>query len=239
MKSFLSSLVLTLIQFSAHAQADPGVESSLFRIEKGTFDSHQLMIGRKLPPPDVQGTYYLNEAWQQGKFVLKDGRKSATYPLRYDVENALLEIDWKGQTKVVGEELLSSFVWESIKGEKREYIAAQQFSYDQAALSGFVELIYSGQDSLLLKTETYLKAPTYVEGLDMGKRSAEILKRERYFVCQDGKLTEIKRRRDIINSVEPAARKAIRDFMKASHVQIDSREGLRSTWQFYESEVKN
>jgi hypothetical protein len=197
------------------------------------------MIGRKLPPPDVQGTYYLNEAWQQGKFVLRDGRKSATYPLRYDVENALLEIDWKGKIKMVGEELLSSFVWESIEGEKQEYIAAQQFSYDQAALSGFVELIYSGQDSLLLKTEAYLKAPTYVEGLDMGKRSAEILKRERYFVYQDGKLTEIKRRRDIINSVESAERKSVKDFMKTSHMQISSSEDLRSIWKFYESEVKN
>lgn len=232
-------MALTLIQFSAYAQADSGVESSLFRIEKGTFDSHQLMIGRKLPPPDVQGTYYLNEVWQQGSFILKDGRQSATYPLRYDVENALLEIDWNGQIKIVGEELLFSFVWESTEGEKQEYIAAQQFSYDQSALSGFVELIYSGQDSLLLKTEAYLKAPTYVEGLDMGKRNAKILKRERYFVCKDAKLTAIKKRKDIINSVEPAARKAIRDFMKASHVQIDSREGLRSTWQFYESEVKN
>lgn len=232
-------MVLTLIQFSAYAQVDPGVESSLFRIEKGTFDSHQLMIGRKLPPADVQGTYYLSEAWQPGNFMLKDGRQSATYPLRYDVENALLEIDWKGQIKIVGEELLSSFVWENTEGEKQKYIAAQQFSYGETALSGFVELIYSGRDSLLLKTEAYLKAPTYVEGLDMGKRSAEILKRERYFLCQDAKLTEIKKRKDIINSVEPAERKAIRDFMKASHVQIDSREGLRSTWKFYETEVKN
>lgn len=239
MKTFLSLLIVAIIYSSAYGQLDPGIESGIFRLEKGTFDSHQLMIGRKLPPPEVEGTYYLSENWQEGSFVMKDGRKSARYPLRYDVENALLEIDWNGQIKVVGEEPLTLFMWKNSETDKTQtFINGQRFTYAGAALSGFLELIYSGSDTLLLKTEAYIKEPTYVEGLDMGKRSAEIHKREIFYVCRDAKLTEIKRRKDVLNAVEPSQRQAVRDFMKKSNVKPDSREGLSSLWQFYESEVQ-
>jgi hypothetical protein len=237
MKNSACTIVLLVMSYAALGQPEPGVESGLFRIEQGTFNSQQVMIGKKRPTADVTGDDYLTTDWQEGSFEMKDGRKSATYPLRYDVENALLEIRWKEeQVKVAGEELLSSFVWQNkASGKEQKFINANQFSYAGTSLSGFVELLYAGNDSLLIQTESYLKRPAYVEGLDMGKRKAEILKQDKFFVSRKGKLSEIRNRKDILTLVEGSYQKAVKRFMKAAHIAADQREDLLRTWEFYES----
>ena len=135
---------------------------------------------------------------------------------------------------------MSSFVWQnSLSGKEQQFINAHQFSYAGTRLSGFVELLYAGHDSLLVKTEAYLKKPTYVEGLDMGKRNAEILKRDKFFVSRKGELSEIRNRKDRIALVGEPYQKADRQFMKSAHVAADLREGLLRAWAFYESIREN
>lgn len=237
MKNHLLTVVTLLCSYGGFAQTEPGIESAVFRLEKGTFSSNQVMIGKKIPPADVLGDYYLSSEWQEGSFRMKDGRKSASYPLRYDVENALLEIRWKDeQVKVVGEEYLFSFVWQNKDtGEKQKFINAHQFSYADTQRSGFVELLYAGEDSLLIQTEIYLKAPTYVEGLDMGKRNAEILKKDKVFVCRKAKLSEIGKRIDLLALVEEPYQKALKKFLRAERIDAGKREDMYRCWKFYES----
>ncbi|WPP52251.1 hypothetical protein [Catalinimonas niigatensis] len=241
MKNYVLITIMMVISHITFGQPEPGVESGLFRLEQGTFNSQQLMMGKRRPPADVIGDYYLTAYWQEGSFVMKDGRKSSTYLLRYDVENALLEIRWKEeQVKVVGEEFLSSFVWQNKDtGKEQQFINAHHFSYGDTRLSGFMELMHTGHDSLLIKTEAYLKKPTYVEGLDMGIRHAEILKQDKFFVSRKGKLSEIRNRKDILTLVEEPYQKAVKQFMKSEHIASDQREGLLRVWKFYESIREN
>jgi len=235
MKCYLFLLVLLWLPWLLYAQNAPGIESGLFRLENGTFNSTQLMIGRKMTPPEVKGNYYLYSAWQNGQFTLKDGRSSEIYPLRYDLENALLEIQWQPtQVKVAGEDVLKSFIWNNEKlGQTQTFILANTFTLNGTPLAAYVEVLHAAADSLLLKTEAYIKKPDYVEGLDMGRRDAEIKKRERYFLCRQSKLYEIKKRKDLLSLVEIQYRKALNKYMKLERLRPDSREELLKIWQYY------
>lgn len=220
-------------------QAEPGMESALFRLERGTFNSQQGMIGRKIPPAEVKGDYYLNSDWNEGTFTMKDGRKSATYPLRYDVENAVLEIQWGSQVKVVGEEFLAKFGWqEQGSTAERVFVNGRKFSLSETPVSGFLELAYQGRDSLLVVYDTYLKQPDYVAGLDMGSRHPEIVKTQKYFIAEDGVLREIKNRRDFLNYADQMSGKKLKSWFRDQNMNLKRVEDLIRLMKYYESNIE-
>lgn len=213
------------------------MESGIFRLERGTFDSHQNMIGRKIPPAEAKGDYYLDSEWHQGTFTLKYGRSSAEYPLRYDVENAVLEIQWGNMVKVAGEEYLASFRWSDEEGEKL-FLNAGEFAYKGTALAGFVELVYQGEDSLLLKTDAYLKQADYVEGLDMGSRHPEIIMNQKFLVVHEGEAFDINRRKDFLNYADDVPAKVLKRYIQKENINLKEASDLSVLMGYYES-LKN
>ena len=231
------SLVLSFCCFSQllFAQVEPGMESNVFRLEKGYFDSHRVMIGRKIPPEEVKGDFYLDSAWHEGTFEMKDGRASATYPIRYDVENALLEVKSQGQVKVVGEEYLDSFQWyEEPKMHLRSFLHGRAFTPELSAVAGFLELVYAGSDSLLVRHGTTLKQPDYVAGLDMGSRHAEILKTRQVFLLSQGVLREIKTRKDFLSYAHWLSKKELRRTLRKENLKFGEVGDLVVLMKYYE-----
>ena len=235
MKYLLIS-ILSCSSLLAVAQANPGMESGIFRLEKGFFDSRQVMIGRKVPPAEVVGDYYLDTTWHQGTFTMKDGRRSATYPLRYDIENALLEVRWNGQLKVVGEEYLSCFHWsEGDAEQKRTFVNGLQFRVAQSPVSGFLELAYQGSDSVLVSYGTYLKQPDYVAGLDMGSRHPEIIKTKQLYILENGVMHEIKGRKDFLNYADRLPKKVLKSWIKKQKLNLKNASDLARLMEYYET----
>jgi len=101
---------------------------------------------------------------------MQDGRESSKYPLKYDVENSLLEIKWIGKVKRVRAEYLYRFCWTNKFATKTIiFLSSQDYQLSQSSVVGFVELAYANRDSLLIQNGTVLKKPNYFAGLDMGK----------------------------------------------------------------------
>ena len=232
-------LSLCLLSQLLSAQVAPGMESNIFRLEKGYFDSHRVMIGRKIPPAEVKGDYYLESDWHKGSFTLINGRESAEYPLRYDVENALLEIQWGKLVKIAGEEQLSSFHWRDDEGSERQYINARKFDYKGTTLSGFVELLYQGDDSLLLKTDAILKEADYVPGLDMGSRHPEIIKQHTLLVVHEQKAIEIRNRKDFLAYAKEVPDKVLKRYIRREGINMKKEDDLRMLMGYYESLMNN
>jgi hypothetical protein len=229
-------LICILMPLALFAQSAPGLESGVFRLEKGMFDSHQLMIGRKIPPAEVIGHYYLDTSWHQGTFRMKEGRTSAEYPLRYDIENALLEVRWQGQVKVVGEEYLDSFRWyEGTKKQARIFNNGRAFSLDQSTISGFLELVYAGKDSLVLSYDAYMKQPDYVVGLDMGSRHPEIIKTRKIYIVTDGALHAINKRKDFFDYASGLSKRVLKQKLKTERLSIKDPHDLATLMQYYET----
>lgn len=232
------SLMLSFCFFSQllFAQVDTGMESNVFRLEKGYFDSHRVLIGRKIPPEEVKGDFYLDSAWHEGTFEMKDGRTSATYPIRYDVENALLEIKWQGQVKVVGEEYLDSFQWyEESKVHPRSFHHGRDFNLKLSPVAGFLELVYAGSDSLLVRHGTTLKQPDYVAGLDMGSRHAEIIKTRQIFVLSQGELREINNLNDFLSYAHRLSKKELRRTLRKENLKFRELDDLVVLMKYYEA----
>jgi hypothetical protein len=223
------------------AQVEPGVESGVYRLEKGLFDSHQLMIGRKVPPAEVKGDYYLDSDWHRGTFTMQDGRQSAEYPMRYDVENALLEVRWGSTTKVAGEEYLSGFRWieEDNDQQERVFVNGRSYSFNGAPVAGFLELVYAGEDSLLMQPLVQLKQPDYVAGLDMGRRNAEIISDQRFFISKRGVLTEIRNRRNFLQYAGTTLKSALRQYISDQNLNFDQMQDMVMLMKFKESLIGN
>ena len=235
-------LILSFCCFSRFlfAQVEPGVESGVYRLEKGLFDSHQLMIGRKVPPPEVKGDYYLDSDWHRGTFTMQDGRQSAEYPMRYDVENALLEIRWGSTAKVAGEEYLSGFRWKEDNDQhERVFVNGKSYSFNGVPVAGFLELVYAGEDSLLMQPLVQLKQPDYVAGLDMGSRDAEIISGQKFFISKRGVLTEIRNRRNFLQYAGTTLKPALRKYISEQNLNFDQAQDLAVLMNYVESSRKS
>ena len=231
---YLAIVCLIIINQYAFAQAEPGMDSGIFRLERGTFNGQQGMIGRKLPPSDVVGDYYLDTTWHQGSFTTSDGRSSATYPLRYDIENAILEIKWGKLVKVAGEEELTSFTWKKNGINNQTFVNARSFSHNGSPMAGFVELLYQGSDTLVLQMVTTLKEADYVPGLDMGNRNSEILKKGKYFIIHNGQAIPIKNKGNFLEYASVADDKRLKKYMRQRRINVKEASDLVALLQYYE-----
>src|SRR5690606_18597920 len=61
----------------------------------------------RLPPSSLEGSFYIEEEWQTGNVFLKKNQILKNFPLRYDLENELLELKTHDIVKVCKPEMLS------------------------------------------------------------------------------------------------------------------------------------
>jgi hypothetical protein len=236
--SFIISSALILSSITLCAQNAPGIETSLSRIEQGTFDTHQMLMGRKIPDEGTKGDYYLNPHWQDGFITLKTGQTFQKYPLKYDIENDMLEIKASNEVKILRGERVASFTWlETDRQQETQYINSHEYKLEGTPLIGFFELVVDGQVQLLCKTIAVVKDPTYVEGFDVGKRYSEITKKEVYYLSDESKvLTEIKSKKDVLEFMGDEG--GVKQYMKAQKLGVSDKEDLAIIATFINQQKK-
>ena len=236
-KSFLIA-GLFLSSLYVYAQNAPGIETSLNRIEQGTFDSHQMLMGRKIPHEGTKGDYYLSPHWQDGFITLKTGQTFQKYPLKYDIENDMLEIKASNEVKILRGERVATFTWMDIdRQQELQYINSHEYKLEGTPLIGFFELVVDGQVQLLGKTIAVVKDPTYVEGFDVGKRYSEITKKEVYYLSDESKvLTEIKSKKDVLEFMGDEG--GVKQYMKAQKLGVSDKEDLAKIVTFINQQKK-
>ncbi len=224
----LTAASILLTPYLLQGQAAIGMETNLIRLEQATFDSHQIMLGRKKPPATVKGDYYLNDDWYTGTITLKTGQTIKAYPLKYDIENDFIEIKTKEEIKILKGERITSYQWYN-PSENRpvQYIKAHGYTLDGTPLLGFFKVLVDDTLKLFSKTETRIKKASYVEGLDMGDRSDKIIKHEKFYLA-DGhyRLSEIKNKSDLLNVMVPERAKDVLNFIKKEKLKISEQKDL-------------
>lgn len=225
--SILLTSALFLSSFSMYAQNAPGIETGLTRLEQGTFDSHQMLIGRKIPPAGTRGDYYLNPHWQEGFITLKTGQTFQKYPLKYDIENDMLEIKASNEVKILRGERVASFTWQDVARQQEvRYINSHDYQLEGTPLIGFFEVVVDGPVQLLSKVETEVKDPTYVEGLDVGKRYSEIVKKEVYYLSDKSKvLQQVSNKKEVWEYVGDQ-KGEVKQYMKEQKLGVNQKDDL-------------
>ena len=209
------------------AQTAPGIETSLIRVEQGTFDSHQMLMGRKLPPEGTRGDYYLNDQWQEGFITLKSGQTFQKYPLKYDIENDMLEIRAGDEVKILRGERVASFTWkEAVSQQEDRYINSHDYRLEGTPLIGFFQVLVEGKVMLFSRMEAQVKEPTYVQGLDVGKRYSEVVKKEVFYLSDEHKsLRQVSSKKDVWEFVGQQQGQ-VKQYMKDQKLSVTHKQDL-------------
>ncbi|MBL6448000.1 hypothetical protein JMN32_16910 [Fulvivirga sp. 29W222] len=189
MRTFLMAMLFTLVYTIASSQSTNQEISILDR----NVNPGQIINELPLPPPGVEGSFYLNESWLIGDFTITNSDKLyKNFPLRYDLKNHILEIENDNKTKVCTLPVLKTFSYRNQNNVVESYINTSLIDDANKILPKSIAQIFY-EDKLLLIGVPYIevKDPTYVAAIDMGNRNKTILKKVDYYVVINKKAHKI------------------------------------------------
>lgn len=146
-----------------------------------------------LARPSVIGSTYLDEKWQTAEIILKNGYVINNVPLRVEIEEANIEIQYNGEVKYLSLRDVDSvnFV-DAFTGLKYALKNADQFASIEGPRNGVV-LLSTGQHYRTLKHFyiEFLRA-NYNVAMDVGSKDHKKVKRNKLYISYEGRLTLIR-----------------------------------------------
>jgi hypothetical protein len=139
----------------------------------------------------------------------------------------MLEIKASHEVKILRGERVASFTWQNASSQNEvHYINSHAYKLNGTPLIGFFEVVVDGQVQLLSKVKAAVKDPTYVEGLDVGKRYSEIIKKEVFYFSDKSKvLKEIKSKKDVWEYAGDQEDE-VKQYMKKQKLGVNEKEDL-------------
>lgn len=142
-----------------------------------------------LAAPSTIGSTYLDEDWQNAEIVLKDGLVIKDFPVRVEIEQANVEIMYKGEVKYLNlKEVDVVNLIDAGTGTKRVVGKANEFIFNDVPLKGIV-IIHRGERYSVVKHYyiEFLQA-NYNVALDVGSKDHRKVKKEKLYISQGNKL---------------------------------------------------
>ncbi|MDW7694740.1 hypothetical protein R9C00_08300 [Flammeovirgaceae bacterium SG7u.111] len=228
-------LSLFLIAISLWFDAFPQITSAIETIENKILTPSDMMIGRKLPPPETKGDFFYETEWQSAVIHLRNGQDIKNYPVRYDLENKLFEIKVDEKIKILKGNAVKSYEWLHFQYQQSEsFVNAEDYEFEGTKLLGFYKVLVSGDVSLLSMRKTKIKKPTYVEGIDVGSRDNEILKYDEFYVAKEGKVFQLtnNRKKDGAFLEELTGEKELDKYMKQNKLGTKKEKDLVQLFEY-------
>lgn len=177
-------LVLSVIWVSAVAQIGE------VEVIDPTVNPGGIIDELHLPPPATEGNIYLNDEWLPGSLMINGAQELTNQLIRYDIKHKHLEIKMAEEVKVCPLSLLESFSWfdKELKDSSHfvniNNIPNQTEFYD----NGILQVLYEEKAALYRLYYLEFQESTYVQALDMGRRSNKIIKKSSSLLFSSGKL---------------------------------------------------
>jgi hypothetical protein len=237
----LAILVLNLIsQFLFAQSAIPNqirATNTLARLSDADgLGRNDLMLGIPIPPGAVIGDTYLDKKWNPGSLLLADSERMIEgFPIKYDISLDRIEIMAKNGVKVIEGKKIKSIVWkDSLTNLPRYFVTARDFKMDDAALTGFIEVLTDGTTPLLKRTTIVVKQPDYVPALDVGSSDKKILRREMFFYPLNGELIKITNKKTLLSAFGDLA-DDVDSYIKLNKLNVNKEYGLTKAFEYFNS----
>lgn len=194
----------------------------------------------KLPPPTLEGTYYIEDQWKKGnvffksKFILKD------FLLKYDLEHHLLEIKTHDDIKVATANQLKSFEWKNDKAvDYTRFENCTNFSYkDGTPEIGFFEIMVEDSIRLLAKPAFEIVKSNYVPTLAMGRKNDKVVKKETFFIESDNIIYPVSSSKNKNYLLFKSKSKDIENFVKENNLSFKNGDDLIKIVKYYNTIFK-
>jgi hypothetical protein len=148
-----------------------------------------------LGAPATTGSSYLNEEWQQGEIILKDGKNAGSFPVRVQLEHAVVEIKVENKPRTLNfSNVRHILLHDKAVGLPGAVCMGNQLTFEDRPLKG-VAVIHDVEGSSFKIINNYfieLLPSNYNVALDVGSKDNQKLTKQKTFVQKDGLLTEVK-----------------------------------------------
>jgi len=191
----------------------------------------------KLPPPSIQGSFYIKDEWMIGQVKLTSGLTIKNCGLKFDLENNLLEIKIENVIKVSYPEQFMEFAWFDInRYDTSKFVNANIFYYaeEEEQPGGVFEIVADGHYGLFVKHYADLLAPTYAPTVAMGNRDYKVIKKTGYYIELNGKVTKIKNSKTLYTVFGSNGEK-VKEFAKVKKLKTKDREDLKVLFEYANS----
>jgi len=196
------------------------------------------IIALPLAPPETTGSLYIDEHWLLGDFDLIDGIKIEKYPLKYNLKNNTLEIDFEGGTRVCHLNQLKKISWKKF-GETETHDFVNTTYYAPTSKDNTMRLmnILLEQSHLTLFKHYYLdkKESSYVVEFDIGSKDNKMLLKYAYYIFIDNSFYELKSSLKKNKVLFKDHYLAIEKYSKLNKLKIKNQTDLINLMQYYNS----
>ena len=187
----------------------------------------------KLPPPKIEGSFYISDDWKTGTVKLTSGMTINNCGLKFDLENNLLEINIDNVIKVAYPEQFMEFQWYDLaKYDTVKFVNANIFFFDETEEPGGVfEIVSEGDYSFFVKHYADLLAPTYAPTVAMGNQDYKVIKKTGFYVERNGKVTKIKNAK-VLYSIFGENADKVKAYAKDNKLKAKSKEDLEVLFEY-------
>jgi hypothetical protein len=190
---------------------------------------------RSLPgrPPEIKGSFYINDEWNEGTIYLNKGMKTQELPLRYDIVNNVMEIKHEDKIKVLQGYEIHKF--EVQQGAEKIIFSNVQNYKGGEPLRGFIKILASGAITVGVHATATISKPNYNVALNIGEKDAKVLKKEKLYLITGGAIQEVPGKKSDFLSVFGNKAADIEKFMATNKYNHKNREELLLIVQYYNS----
>lgn len=179
-----------------------------------------------MPVAKDKGTHYLEDQWFEGVIYLRNNLNLEKHPIRYDIENDLLEFKYQNEVRVIEGITVSHFEYTDVFNRRRYFERSDKYVPNEDLPGGFVEVIVEGDPGLLVSTRLEVLKPSYVTALDVGERSNKIVKKVVYFLRANESLIRLPMNKKKFVALLKTHDFDVNDHIKANHLSVKDRDDL-------------
>ena len=242
---YLSAFLLLVQPSFAQTSAAPTNIAAAYNLDRMSdfrgLSSGELVLGIPMSPGKTVGDTYLSVDWKTGTILLYDDNKMIErYPIRYDMQTNEIEIKASNGIKALQGQRIKSFTWiDSPASPPIYFINAKDLRRDDGVvLTGFLQVLEDGSIPLFKRTYLQIKKADYNVSLNVGSTDDKILKKEEFYLLQDGKIVEVPSSRKKLVSFFGEHAADVEKFIKDENLVVSKENDLQRIFSHYNSLVK-
>ena len=179
----------------------------------------------------ISGSNYLNDQWTKADILFaKDSLLLTNTPVKVDLKNHTIELDYKGQIKLLNANDTYHFTLTETGGY---FITNKTLGGNSP--EGFYQVLYNEKSGLLCHYSTKIKKANYNVALDVGIKDDEIIMEKKYYYLIGKKLIPVPSSRKKFISYLADKNEKLSTFIKENKINPKKEQSLITFLKYYDS----
>ncbi len=191
------------------------------------YNGSSSMVGKPLPPPDVEGSYHLFDTWKKADIKLKNKQRFDNIAVNIDLYNQLLIVQLDNAERV-----LEANDIDTIKISNRNFVPAIKL-YDDLPFVGFYDVIVKGKVTFIRYYYSIFKKADYKIELNVGDRNDRFITKSDYYIYNDVTAVKFKSTKNLKDLLSEEEYGQIKLFIKSNNLDMSVEGDIRKMVSHY------